>query len=57
LVIVIVVKGQGGVSAGVCEGVGHRLSKFFAEILPVLEKGGEVLARILVGVEVVVAME
>jgi len=48
---------QGSVGAGVCEGVGCQLSKFVAEILPVFEKGGEVLAHVLVGVEVVVAIE
>jgi len=48
---------QRSVITGVHEGVGRRLLKFFAEILPVLEKGGEVLTRILVGVEVVIAIK
>ncbi len=57
--IVVIDNGRGhaAVGIGVREGVGCRLNKFFAEIIPVSKKGGEVLALILVGVVVVIVIE
>jgi len=44
-IVIIIDDGRGhkAVGAGVRQGVGCRLNKFFAENIPVSEKGGEVL--------------
>jgi len=56
-VVVVVGEWQWSVGARVRKGVGCRLLIFFAEVLPFLEKGGEVLTHILLGAEVVIAVE
>jgi len=59
LIVVVIDNGRGhkAVGIGVHEGVGCQLNEFFAEIIPVSEKGGEVLTLILMGVVVIIVIK